>query len=86
MVVHHCPNVAGQLFLMAGPCPTSSLFLFREGRTTEDPSSHYSPSPNLMTGWRGRVEAGKKEFRTGIGIGQAYYPLLKDVSKTLQQS
>jgi hypothetical protein len=29
MVVHHCVNDAGWLFLRAGVCPTSSLFMLR---------------------------------------------------------
>jgi hypothetical protein len=56
--------MAGQLFLRVGPCPTSSLFMLGEGRTKEDLFIHYSPSPNLMTGWRGGVEAEKRERRT----------------------
>jgi hypothetical protein len=68
--------MAGQLCLRASLCYVLTLQV--ERRTKEDPSSYYSPSPNLMTGWRGGVDA-TKEYRTGIRIGTLFFcPLLKD--------
>jgi hypothetical protein len=41
--------------------------MLRRREDKEDPSSYYFPLPNLMTGWRGRVEVDKKEIGLILG-------------------